>query len=283
MPAPLILYLMPTSIGRKSMNKKFLIFLFIFLFIGLFTHRALAGRELEDYLYQYEKYSEVYKNFSTSRDKFLKYKVLNIRQEATQVLSQFLLQRNQVLRTYFLLLKYRLRTDPGVITLQAKDELVSQLDKRIIWLEEQDEEIKKLVTPDFEDLFVISDRIEDKNEELLQLGYKSLSEMILAKIRSLQQESVAAASLLQDEISSKKTATQAAQLDLWLKEINVKNYLAQKEIEAAEINLWNLNSTSDESSMVTYFTNLKIDAEDAKIFLMQANSYQKEIYEQVSK
>ncbi|HUV47181.1 MAG TPA: hypothetical protein VMW29_03540 [Candidatus Bathyarchaeia archaeon] len=265
------------------MNKKFLIFLFIFLFIGLFTHRALAGRELEDYLYQYEKYSEVYKNFSTSRDKFLKYKVLNIRQEATQVLSQFLLQRNQVLRTYFLLLKYRLRTDPGVITLQAKDELVSQLDKRIIWLEEQDEEIKKLVTPDFEDLFVISDRIEDKNEELLQLGYKSLSEMILAKIRSLQQESVAAASLLQDEISSKKTATQAAQLDLWLKEINVKNYLAQKEIEAAEINLWNLNSTSDESSMVTYFTNLKIDAEDAKIFLMQANSYQKEIYEQVSK
>lgn len=263
--------------------KSGLIIFLIFLLIGLLADVVSAGNELEDYLYQYEKYSEVYKNFKVSRDKFLKYQVLTVRDETIGATGDFLLQRNLVLKTYFLLLKFRLRTDPGIIALQTKDDLISQLDKRIGWLEEQDEEIKKYAVPDFQDLFIISDRIESKNQELKKLGYNSLAELVLAKVRNLQQESVAVTALLKDEVNSRKTATQAAQLDLWLKEIEVKNYLAQKEIEAAEINLYNLKSVSDESSILKYFTNLKIDVDDVKIFLSQANSYQEEIYTAIKK
>ena len=74
---------------------------------GLFTKFVFAFREMEDYLFQYEKYQEVYDQFTTSRDKFLKYEILSVREQAIEAVKKLLLQRNQTLRTYFLVLKYK--------------------------------------------------------------------------------------------------------------------------------------------------------------------------------
>jgi tRNA pseudouridine-54 N-methylase len=260
---------------------KLLILLFA-VYCLLFTRLALASREMEDYLYQSEKYREVYDEFVVSRDKYLKHKILTVKEGAIAATKKLILQRHQVLRTYLLALKQKLKTTPGVIEGQAEEVLSSQLDKKIIWLEEQSEETEKLSSASLDDLFVLSDRVEEKEEELKNLAYSSLSEMILGKIRSLQQESVALASFLKDEVFEKKEATEAAQLDLWLREVSVKNYLAQKEIEAAEINLWNLKAAREEAEMVKHFNNLKIDVDDAKIYLNQAVSFQKEIFSELN-
>ncbi len=267
------------------MKKKLLIILitvYCLLASGLFPRLAFADRELDDYLYQYEKYQEIYDQFKISRDKFLKYEALSVSEATRADTETFILKRNLVLRTYFLLLKNRLRNTPGVMNPQAKEDLLSLLDKKIVWLEEESEEVENLENPSFEDLFILSGRIEDKDEEMKNLGYQALAEMILGKIRSLQQESTGLTALLKDEVFENKSATQAAQLDLWLREVSVKNYLAQKEIEAAEINLWNLRSAKKETSMINFFNNLKTDADDAKIQLNQALSFLKEILAQLN-
>lgn len=272
----------PINIGqRKKAEMKSLkiliIGLLIYCFIGLWPLPVKAGNELDDYLFQYEKYQDIYDQFVLARDKFLKYQVLNIRQQAAEATKTFLLQRNQVLRTYFLLLNNKFRTTSGVISSEQKEGLMSQLDKKIIWLEEESEEVQKVSTPDLEELFILSDRIEDKQAELKGLGYQSWAEILLGKIRNLQQESVGITTLLKDDVFQNKSATKAAQLDLWLREVSVQNYLAQKEIEAAEINLWKLKAANQEQDMLKNFNNLKIDVNDAKIYLNQAVSFQKEI------
>ena len=263
------------------MNKKKLILLFT-VYCLLFTKFAFAFREMEDYLFQYEKYREIYDQFTVSRDKFLKYEILSVREQAIEALKKLLLQRNQTLRTYFLVLKYKLRNTPGVVGNQIDDNLIGQLDKKIIWFEEESEEVENFSNPSLNDLFILSDRIEAKEKEFVQIAYQSLGEVILGKIRSLQQESVAITTLLKDEVSESESATQSAQLNLWLKEVDVKNYLARKEIEAAEINLWNLRGTRGLVQMKIHFNNLKIDTEDARIQLKQAYSFQDEIYSALS-
>lgn len=262
------------------MNKKKLFHCFIvsLFFCFLSFKLVFAFRERDDYLFQYDKYRGVYDEFTVSRDKFLKYKILSAREQVIEATEELLLQRNQTLRTYFLVLKYKVRNTPGVVGNQIDNNLIGQLDKKIIWLEEQSEEVENFSHPSIDDLFIFSDRIEDKEKEFMQIAYQSLAEVILGKIRSLHQESVSVTTLLKDDAAEGKSATQSAQLSLWLKEVNVKNYLARKEIEAAEINLWNLKGTKTPSQMKTHFNNLKIDAEDAKIQLEQASSFHKEIY-----
>jgi len=155
---------------------------------------------MDDYLFQYDKYREVYDEFTVSRDKFLKYKILSVREQAIEAVKKLLLQRNQTLRTYFLVLKYKLRNTPGVVGNQIDNNLIGQLDKKIIWLEEQSEEVENFPNPSLNDLFILSDRIEDKEKELMKISYQSLAEVILGKIRSLHQESVAVTTLLKDEV-----------------------------------------------------------------------------------
>jgi len=104
----------------------------------------------------------------------------------------------------------------------------------------------------------------------------------LGKIRTLQAESVSLTTLLKEEVSQNQSATHAAQLNLWLKEVGVKNYLAQKEIEAAEINLWQLRVESKPQGMAKKFSNIQIDVDDARVQLKQAVKFQKEIYEELN-
>jgi len=234
-----------------------------------------AQRVVEDFVYQYEKWGEVYDKFTTSRDKYKKYDVLSAREEAIKDTNALILKRNQVLRTWFLALKHKLRNTTGV--LESGNSLMAELDKKVIWLEEQNDEVNNLQTPDFEDLFVLSDRVEDRQVELMRLGYQSLGEVLLGKIRTLNSESVSLTTLISEEISSSENATKAAQLDLWIKEVRVKNYLAGKEIEAAETNLWNLKGARRLNEIRKHFVNLKIDINDTKLYLEQALSYQKEI------
>jgi hypothetical protein len=274
-------FLKPINTGPRKMNKKIFFLLFTFYCL-LFTKLVSAQRPTEDYFFQYEKYQGIYKQFTLARDKYLKYKALTAKDSAIEAAKSFILQRNQVLRTHFLALEDKLRNTSGIIDTQKEDGLIGQLDKKILWLEEQNEEVEKTSTPSLEDLFVLSDRIEDKEEEFKNLAYQSLAEVLLGKMRSLQGESVSITTLLKEQVSQNQSATHAAQLNLWLKEVSVKNYLSQKEIEAAEINLWKLRADKKTSGMIKKFTNIQIDIDDARIYLKQAVKFQKEIYSELN-
>jgi len=249
----------------------------LIIYFSFFITNAFAFREFDDYSYQYQQYEEKYQQFISAKNKYLKYQALTSKDEAITALKDLILQRSQTLKNYLLVLKYKIDNTSGVIENQEGKGLLSQLDKQIVWLDEQSDELDELEQPTLEELFVLSDRIEDKEGDLKNLSYRVISEVILGKIRNLQAESVSVTESLKDKISKSQGADNAEQLNLWLKEVRVQNYLSQKEIEAAEINLWKLQSEKETKQMVKHFSNLKIDVDDAKIYLQRAVDYQKEI------
>jgi len=155
------------------MNKKTLFLLFTIICL-LFTKLAFANQTLDDYLFQEEEYKKSYNEFKTSRDKYLKYKALTAKDSALESTKALIVKRNETLRAYFLALKDKLKNTPGIVETQKDDGLLAQLDQKVVWLEEESEEVKSLYTPSIEDLFILSDRIEDKEAESKNLGYQVL-------------------------------------------------------------------------------------------------------------
>ncbi|PIS09502.1 hypothetical protein COT75_01195 [Candidatus Beckwithbacteria bacterium CG10_big_fil_rev_8_21_14_0_10_34_10] len=242
----------------------------IFVLTGFFIVKPVwADQEMDDYSFQLETYQKVYEEFKLSRNKFLKYQVLSAREQVQEALKNILLQRNKVLKAYFLLLKSRLNN--------SSQDLNPLIDEKILFLDEKNEEIDGLETASLDELFSISDEIEEGEAEFDILAYKVVSEIILNRTRSLHQESVSLEKLIKEEIGKPEDSTESAKLNLWLKEVGVKNYLAEKEIEASELNLSNLKSSKGRSKMMVYFNDLKIDCQDAQGHLEQAVSFQKEI------
>lgn len=253
-------------------------FFLVFLFCCSFCAAVFAlDQELEDYFFQLDQYRQDYQEFSLARDKFLKYKILSVRQAAIEATRKLLKQRNQTVRTYFLSLRYTLNTGLQEVEASASEDLNSQLNEKVSWFEEKNKEIDGLENSGLEELFVVSDEIEAEHPDFEQLSYQVLGEVILSRVSGLEKESEEMTSLLKNEIKEKRTATNSGQLDLWIREVEVKNYLATKEIEAGRINLWNITSSKGINQMEKNFVNLKTDANDAKLYLKQAVAFQKEI------
>lgn len=257
-------------------NVKLLILLFT-IYCLLFTDSVFAARELEDYLFQYERYREIYKDFVTARDKYLKYKTLSSKGEVVEATKNLVNQRNEALRTYFLALKWKLKTTPGVVGSERRASLISQLDKEIIWLENQNDQIKSLPHPSLDDIFIISDRFEDKRDYFISLSYQSLTAVLLGKARDLRSDSIAITTLLTERVGEMES-TKAAQLKDWLREVENKNYLAQKEIEVAESQQELLKKKKKERQLAAVYSQVQLNLEKSREYLSQAFSFQKEIY-----
>lgn len=264
--------------------KKIKLLLILILFIihySSFITPVFAQREVEDYLYQSEKYRQIYTEFVSARDKFLKYTSLSSKKEAEKLTWQMLAQRAETLRTYMLALRYKLRSTLGVVAIKDKAGLSSSLDRESIWLAAHKKEIEQIDNPTLDELFEISDRLEDKNSDLMTLSYETLAAVLLGKERDLQSQSVSIANLLNDRIDQVALATQTAVLRQWLEEVKNKNYFSQKKIETSEEELSNLKKTNSARQLLKSFNLIQKNLEDSKYFLNQALSYQKEIFEKL--
>jgi len=242
-----------------------------------FARFVVASREIDDFHYQYEKYTEVYQDFAAAKDQYLKYKTLTAKEKAETATKKLINQRNQVLRTYFLALKWKLRTAPHVVGADKRAALMAKLDKEVNWLDSQNDQLQSLNKPDLESLFIISDRIEAKEDSFKLLAYQSLSAVLLGKVRDLYSQSVVITSLLAGQVENNK-ATKSAELKDWLKEIENKNYLAQKAIEDADNNLVKMEKKTRGNQAIPLYQKIKANLVQAKDYLVKAFSFQKEVY-----
>ena len=264
-------------------KKKFTLLVLSFLTVCfLLVKPVLAIKEIEDYLFQLEKYREEYQDFSQARDKYLKYKTLKSKNQAVEKTNNLLVRRGRTLRAYFLALIWKLRSTPGIGGEDYRQRLVSLLDKEVNWLANQNEQLKNLPHPALEDLFVISDRFEDKETFFQQLSYRALVIILTGKVRHLHSESVAITNLLADQISQVPEATKAGELRNWLRELENKNYLAQKEIEIAESQQEELTKKKEPQLSKIYFQ-IKLNLERSKEYLNQAALFEKEILDLLKK
>ncbi len=270
--------LMPISFGLKNNNnmKKKLALVISILSLVLLVKNSLASQQMDDFLYQFEKYHQAYGEFKTARDKYLTYKTLTAKDEAVEATSLFINQRYQTLRTHFLTLIWKLRSTSGVVGKDYRDQLVAKLDKEVTWMDGEMDNVTSLNKPDLEDLFILSDRVEARGNDYKSLGYQSLSAILLGKVRSLQADSVVITNLLKDRASGIE-ATSASQLNDWLREVENQNYLSQKKIEEAEANLVELVEKTRENQMIPVYQEIKKNLQDARQYLMEAVRYQQEI------
>jgi len=266
----------------KTLIKLLLILTLLITHYSLLITHSFAQTEIQDYLYNYEKYREIYTKFKTTRDKYLQYHSLSSKKEAEEATLPFLTQRVETLRTYFLALKYKLKTTPGVVGTKYKAELSSTLDKEAIWLNSHKKEIEALSSPTLDSLFEISDRLEDRDLELKTLSYTALAAILLGKERDLQAQSVAITDLLNDRIGKVKEATQAAVLKQWLEEVKDRNYLSQEKINTAEEELSTLEKERYIRLLLKDFSSIQENLESSKYFLDKALSYQKEIFKKLA-
>lgn len=261
------------------MNKKTFVYWIIGLFATcLFSIPAFASQEIDDYFFQYEQYRKTYDEFKIDRDKYLTYQTLESQIQAISSARKLIIQRSNTLRAYFLALKLRLRTAPGLVNIAYKESLISSLDKEIIWLESQNSQLEVLTTPSLNDLFIISDRVESREETFDLLTYRSLSLVLLGKARVLQSESVSLTNLLSDEID-KLEATKAAQFRNWQPGLENKNYLSQKEIEKAESYQDELKKEKDKAPLMSLYSSIQNGLKKVKEYLSQALVLQQEIYD----
>lgn len=255
--------------------KKILFFCFIILLFS-FSSKHIFANEEEDYLFQQEKYQQDYKNFTTARDKYLKYQTLTAKDEAIKTVKSLINQRNKTLRTYFLALKIKLKTTPGIVNSDQREKLISNLDKEISWLIDQDEQAKSLTNPSLDDLFIISDRFEAKKDIFERLSYQSLTAILLGKTSNLHTKSIAINDLLIDKVNQLE-ASKSAKFKGWLREVQNENYLSQKQIEEVSSQELLLAKKKGQRLKKIYFT-VQTILEKAKGYLKQALSFQEEIY-----
>ena len=108
----------------RKLSALLLIFTFIgTIFLGI-GKASLAQNELDDYQYQYEKYTSQYQDFLKTRDEYVQYQTLSSKEELVTSFRLLLVQRAETQRTYFLLLRQQLRNNPGLIV-SEKNKLIT--------------------------------------------------------------------------------------------------------------------------------------------------------------
>jgi hypothetical protein len=75
---------------------------------------ATSQRAYQDYLYQFDTYRTIKLDFQTARDEYLHFQTLSSQTKAFEKTKQFLVQRDNLVKSYFLLLSERLDESIGV-------------------------------------------------------------------------------------------------------------------------------------------------------------------------
>lgn len=255
------------------MKNKIISFLILTLVLLSFPLPAFAQREIADFNYQYEQYRKIYSEYETAKNEFLKFQTLNSSNNAIAATQKMLVQRSQVFRTYFLALKYKLRTTEGV-TNSEKDDLSAQLDDEIGWLENHMDTIQDFPSPTLSDLFEASKRFENKEDEYRFFGYQSTAVILVGKIRNLHQK-------LLNINSSLKPYVERAKIDYlnnWYKEAEDQIYKAREGVTVAELMMGDLaQNSNNENTTLENFGQIQKTLNTAKNFLTKALGFQKEI------
>lgn len=158
----------------------------VLLFFILITIPVLAN-EVDDFAYQYRNYKAAKQSYDTSHNEFLKHETLNSRTDAADKTKAFLIQRNQMLRSYLLALRYRLHSTFGV-SQKYQNQFTDQLNEEIQFIETNTSRLEELATPTLDALFTLSKPIEEKEGIYNLLSYHILNIVSLAKVETLHNQ-----------------------------------------------------------------------------------------------
>ncbi len=268
------------KISRKTKIGIFLSGL-ILIISWWFPFKTIFAQEETDYLFQYEEYRTAYDNFLVARDKYSKYKTLTARDEALEKTKKIILQRAEVLRTYFIALRSKV-ANATISPLTLKEETVKKLDEEIKWLDQHKEKVNTTPFADYQQLFSLSAELESKELAIYQLTYQSLTLVDLEKNQSLQQDSVLLWEALNDEVEASSEADLKEKLIPWLTAAKEKNRLSEQQTNLAKDKLEELYKKEKREDLVKIYNQIESLLDGGIKYLKDSFSYQKEIFSLLS-
>lgn len=259
-----------------SKKTKILIVSLAFLTLASLGVKTLrAQNELNDYSFQYEQYIKDYKSFLQIKDEYLQYETLESQEKMIQSLKILLIQRAKANRSYFLLLRKRLRNSPGLI-LSEKNKLINYLTEEIIFLGEYKREIADLDQIKLQDLLNMSEEFESKEMDYKNKSYQTLFYLLLGKTKDLQSDAVSINALFNEEINNQVSDRQDF-FRSWLEEADSQVFLSQKKTDEAETASKQFEKGLKTDELSSAFNKIKSTIQDSKLALDKALSYQKEL------
>ena len=213
---------------------------FIFsIFLALLTLPALqalpiyasSSQAYQDYLFQFDQYRKTYSEFTVAKNEYLKFKSLTSETAAIEKTKFMLLQRNQFLRAYLLLLTEKLIENPGLIS-STRTQYISLLTSEIGFLERNS--VLASSIDSIESSQTVSNELESHSNTLRVSTQQGITILILGNLNALANSYDQVTGQAQNLITTygeSVPATKRSLIDRWMLQIQNKRSLYQQKID----------------------------------------------------
>lgn len=253
------------------------------LLIALFLHSsatsviASSDQAYKDYIFQFDTYRTKNAEFLVAKNEYEKFKSLASETSALDKTKLMLAQRDQLLRAYLLLLSERLNETKGM---NATDRNLYQtlITNEVTFLQKH----ATLVTSigSLRDASNVSTELESHYNVLqgsMRQTIIGISVGVLLELKSQFDSTLGNTRTLINNNRGIFLPQKQATIDRWLLQIDNKNTLFQQKIDAILGASAKFRSTSSISDMDRTFQEQKIQILEAKQYLVEAQSYVKEV------
>lgn len=260
------------------MKKKFLIL--IACLITTFSSSSFAMADYQEALQAYQLTTEKYRNnhqeYISAKNSYLKYKSLNAQQEALIKTKFFLQERDNLLISYYQLLKEKVFLIPGIPPYE-KNMLINQLDVRMNQFKIHKESVSAIA--DINDCVLKSQEIDKISKNLLTETQKIYGSILIGKVTFEAEKYAQTQNQIKEIINLMKlNNNQLTKLERWFLEANYKFELVQQKIEEAKNSFSSLNTDYYEGKNFLKSKQLVIEANQ---YLKEAVSNAKETVEEI--
>lgn len=200
----------------------------VLLLLALPIH-ASSPQAYQDYLFQFDLYRQKYSAFSVAKNEYEKFHSLTSQTTALTNTTAMLVQRNNLMRAYLLLLNEKINENPGLNDMQKAD-LHGLVNTEIKFFDGHTTRIATIGS--LEDATAVSRELETHNRSLQTVMRQAVTGISLGSLTSLIRQFDAGFSEAKTIVSGSRTTftpQKQATIDRWLQQIqNVRNLYQQK-------------------------------------------------------
>jgi hypothetical protein len=192
---------------------------------------AASAQAYRDYLFQFDNYRKTYDEFTVAKNEFKKFKSLSSESAAIEKTKLMLLQRNQLLRAYFLLLGEKLGENPGLIS-STKNQYSLALGNEVGFLERNSATAVSIDS--IENAQTVSRQLESHYDALRVVTHQTITTLTLGNLEALAHSYDQVTALAQNLITTKRESlsdTKRTLIDRWMLQIQSKRSLYQQKAD----------------------------------------------------
>jgi|GEM_PF-1330298 len=269
----------------KFKNRIFLILIssfFLSLLIFIFQSNAILSADnnnsLQKYNDNFDEYRKAYQEYIQSKNTYLTYKTLISQNEALDKTKKLLEIRDDVLISYYNLLKEKINQTEGITPFEQTLK-GNTIDTRIKFLEDHKMTISPIASLD--DIVNKSKEIDKISQEINIEADKTIGAILVGKVRNnsdfLYKDLLEIKQIISDIKSSGKDVTK---LERWTLDINTKYQLAVSKLDEAK-SLFESLSQNEIYKEKQDFAKAKKLTTEAHQYIKEANFNAKEIINEI--